>query len=175
MIIISPYNLVSAAVTKHKPASVISILEPRGEVPALEGVQHLKLALSMSEAVTVPQRDDTSGDEPILALINFAEQHDWTSPLLVHCRLGLCRSPAAAFVIMCALSPDREEEHATTLSQHLDGVDPCLAMIMRADRLLDRDGAMIDAITQMDCGQTPFCGEMRTIPFTPTSEQNSAA
>ena len=104
----------------------------------------------------------------IRTLVEFARQIDWGHALLIHCRLGLSRSPAAAFIIQCALSPDRDEFHIAEEMRHIsDQIDPSIMMIMKADDLLERDGRMVDAIDNMGPGTPCFAGEVFEIPYLP--------
>ncbi len=171
MIIVCPLNKVPDIVAERAPASVISILDKTCDAPALpDDIRHLKLALSMAEAMCPSISGTKKSSAHIDSLIAFAKDHNWSRPLLIHCQLGQCRSPAAAYIIMCALSaPGSEQEKATILGNHLTGIDPCLSLVMNGDDFLNRDGAMIDAIAEMDCTNQANCGQIREIPFTPAA------
>ncbi len=171
MIIVCPLNKVQDIVAERAPASVISILDKSCDAPTLpEDIRHLKLALSMAEAICPSSSAGKKSSAYIDTLIDFARAHDWSRPLLIHCQLGQCRSPAAAYIIMCALSaPGSEQEKANILGHHLTGIDPCLSLVMNGDDFLARNGAMIDAIAGMDCTHQANCGQMREIPFTPAA------
>lgn len=170
MILISPLDQVAHALSRYHPGGVISVLDDKNKLPDIAPLPHLAISLSMADATLAPCEQT---QDPLTChvrdIVQFANRHDWRTPLLVHCQLGLCRSPAAAYVIMCALSqPGSEEAHAQSLSRASTGIDPCLTLTSAADKWLQRDGAMIDAIACMDCGQTRNRGEIAEIPFTPT-------
>ena len=101
-------------------------------------------------------------DEHVSRLIEFARGWDRTTPMVVHCFAGISRSTAAAFVSVCALSPERDE-HA--IAQELRRVSPTALpnarIVMLADELLGRDGRMVAAIESIGRGEPAAEG----VPF----------
>lgn len=126
--------------------------------------QHLRIAVSDIEApVEGHILPATSHIEQLLA---FAKAWDRASPLVVHCYAGVSRSPAAAFIIACALTPMRaERDVALNLRRASPTATPNLRLISLADRILNRRGRMIEAIAEIGRGAecfegTPFALEL---------------
>lgn len=83
-------------------------------------------------------------------------------PLLIHCYAGVSRSTAAAYMSVLALDPARDElELATELRRSSPTASPNPRLIEIADRVLGRNGRMIDAIRAIGRGQDCYEG----IPF----------
>ena len=176
MIIVCPYDGVEKALARYRPSSAISILDQGERPPAMPGVasdQHLALCLSMAAAEMMQAGCREQEEKCLRELLDFAPRIDWTRGLLVHCRLGISRSPAAAFIIQCALNPGvSESDIAAAMRAESDYIDPSLMMVTRADSLLDRDGRMIDAIEEIGIGDCCLAGNTFVLPFQPA--QHSA-
>jgi hypothetical protein len=68
-------------------------------------------------------------------------------PLLVHCMAGLSRSPAIAWFIQCLLNPDvSEKKLLDDLIKSSSLVKPNPSIIVEADKFLNRNGRMIQAL-----------------------------
>ena len=171
MILVCALDQVPAAVAAYAPRSVITLLDTPPAAFGFAGIapeRHLKVARSMS-----PHPATSQDAASITAqLVPFAKSHDWDTPLLVHCQLGISRSPAAAFIIQCALSPDIEEVEIAIKMQRLASyIEPNYPMIVEADTLLGRQGRMMNAIDKAermykneDMGNYP---NPIIIPYTP--------
>jgi predicted protein tyrosine phosphatase len=85
--------------------------------------------------------------------------------MVVHCRAGISRSTAAAFIALCATRPDREERAiARALRAASVYATPNPRLVALADELLGRDGRMIAAIAAIGAGELAF----ESVPFTLT-------
>jgi predicted protein tyrosine phosphatase len=86
-------------------------------------------------------------------LILFVRRWRRDKPLVVHCYAGISRSTAAAFVSVCALNPQSEERTiASALRRASPTATPNLRIVTLADRLLGRDGRMIEAVEEIGPG-----------------------
>ncbi|NHK28941.1 hypothetical protein FF098_013545 [Parvularcula flava] len=170
MIILCPYDRVEAALKKFEPDRVITIMDTVGSAnfAGIPPERHLKIGYTMAEAARTQKCAPHCDTVRIRQMIDFAAGNDWSKPLLVHCRLGLSRSPAAALIIQCALSPDIPEvrfaEDMRTLSRD---VEPSFMMLAQADDLLQRDGRMLDALDAMGESSGASVGEILRIPYLP--------
>jgi predicted protein tyrosine phosphatase len=95
-------------------------------------------------------------------LIDFVQRWDRSAPLVVHCYAGISRSTAAAFVIACALNPQRDERAiARSLRDASATAIPNTRLVSLADEVLGRQGRMVAAIESIGRGAesaegTPF-------------------
>jgi len=137
-----------------------SLARPSEIVPE----RHLRLAVSDIEA-------DREGHvlancEHIENLLAFAVAWDRREPLVIHCYAGVSRSPAAAFILACALAPQRTEaELARELRRASPTATPNRRLVALADRILSREGRMTAAIAEIgrgaDCYEgAPFALEL---------------
>ena len=95
-------------------------------------------------------------------LIAFARAWDRREPMVIHCFAGVSRSTAAAFIVACALSPERAEADIAAALRRLSPTATPNALLTRhADALLGRGGRMIEAIAAIGRGQDCFEG----VPF----------
>jgi predicted protein tyrosine phosphatase len=95
-------------------------------------------------------------------LIDFVQRWDRSAPLVVHCYAGISRSTAAAFLIACALNPQRDERAiAQALREASATAIPNTRLVSLADEVLGRQGRMVAAIESIGRGAesaegTPF-------------------
>ena len=95
----------------------------------------------------------TPETEHVEQLILFVRRWRRDKPLVVHCYAGISRSTAAAFVSVCALNPQSEERTiASALRRASPTATPNLRIVTLADRLLGRDGRMIEAVEEIGPG-----------------------
>jgi predicted protein tyrosine phosphatase len=95
-------------------------------------------------------------------LLRFVRSWDRANPLVVHCYAGISRSTAGAFVTACALNPHRDElAIAKALRQASATARPNLRIVTLADRLLAREGRMIQAIETIGYGDVA----VEAVPF----------
>lgn len=93
-------------------------------------------------------------------LLEFAAGWDRKSALVINCYAGISRSTAAAYVLHCALHPDRDEtELARFLREKSPSATPNSLIVSHGDRLLDRQGRMARAIAEIGRGAEAFEGE----------------
>lgn len=86
-------------------------------------------------------------------LIRFVRDWDRAAPLVVHCWAGISRSTAAAFVSVCALRPQRDEQEiAWAIRRASPTATPNSRIVSFADELLDRNGRMIAAVAAIGRG-----------------------
>lgn len=147
-ILVCPLSRVGEMVALHRPARVISLLDPECSFPELgdqyDG-RHLRLQVhdicDPEEAMVVPSAAHI-GD-----LLEFLEAWDPQEPLLIHCRAGISRSTAAAFIAACLANPAADEYGiAIALRRTAPLARPNQALIALADTEMGRSGRMSAAI-----------------------------
>jgi predicted protein tyrosine phosphatase len=94
------------------------------------------------------------GEQHVGELLGFVRRWDRTAPLVVHCYAGISRSTAGAFVTACALNPQRDERQiARALRLASPTAFPNLRIVRLADRMLKRNGRMVNAIEDIGRGE----------------------
>ncbi|WP_264047315.1 tyrosine phosphatase family protein [Methylobacterium flocculans] len=103
----------------------------------------------------------------VAAILAFARAWDRQQPLLIHCYAGISRSTAAAYLVACALAPERDEaEIARSLRVASPSATPNALLVAIADSMLDRHGRMVAAITGIGRGADAFEGEVFRLALT---------
>lgn len=119
--------------------------------------RHLRLALSDIDAPL--EGHVLPNAEHVDRLLAFLHEWDRAAPLVIHCYAGVSRSPAAAYIGACALAPRRcEFEIARELRRASPSATPNKRLVAVADRLLKRDGRMIEAVASIGRGADCFEG-----------------
>jgi len=148
MILVCPLSQVSELIALHRPGCVVSLLDPEGSFPDLGPDyvgRHLRLGFHdicvPGEHLVMPSA------EHVAALLGFLRAWDRNDPLLIHCRAGISRSTAAAFVAACYANPDTSEyEIAVALRRAAPLARPNETLVRLADAALGRSGRMSEAI-----------------------------
>ena len=112
---------------------------------------HLVLAV---DDITAPMDGYTApAHEHVQRLVDFVTAWDRQAPMVVHCFAGISRSTAGAYVAACALNPKRDEmQIAWDIRRASRTAQPNARIVSIADRLLKRDGRMVQAIDAIGVG-----------------------
>jgi len=112
------------------------------------------LILSVDD-ITAPMDGYTApAEEHVARLIDFVSGWDRATPMVVHCYAGISRSTAGAYVAACALNPQRDEmQIAWDIRRASRTATPNARIVSIADRLLKRDGRMVQAVETIGPGQ----------------------
>jgi len=101
-------------------------------------------------------------DEHVTRLIAFVRGWDRAKPMVVHCYAGISRSTAGAYVAACVLNPRRDEMALARELRRLSATaTPNIRIVSLADRMLGRDGRMVEAIDSIGRGEMAYEG----VPF----------
>jgi predicted protein tyrosine phosphatase len=108
------------------------------------------LVLSMDDITTEMDGYTSPNEEHVTKLVEFVKTWNRSTPLVMHCLAGISRSTAGAFVVACALNPQRNEEAIAKAIREVSPIAMPNSMLVKiADGLLKRDGRMIKAIESM--------------------------
>lgn len=149
-IVVCPLSQVSRMVALHVPERVVSLLDPDFAFPDLGSAyrsRHLRLHLH-------DVHDSVSGQVMPAAthidqLLLFLTMWQHSAPLLIHCRAGIGRSTAAAFVAACLHHPHvSEREIALNLRRISPLARPNELLVKLADSAMSRSGRMAEAIAE---------------------------
>ena len=138
---------------RHKIRWLISItvLSEIPDTPSgLDDTAHLRLPCHdiyrPTKGAIAPSRHH------IRQLCEFARKWQTQSDLLIHCSAGVSRSSAAALTVAACLHPGKIEEVTRRLRQALPHAEPNYRLIEIADRFLNLDGRLMNAVRQIGKG-----------------------
>ncbi|HET9942107.1 MAG TPA: protein tyrosine phosphatase [Terriglobia bacterium] len=162
MILVCPLSKVSETISTHKPLRVISILDPGWAFPELGPTyvgRHLCLEF---HDIHLPTLDRTMpAAAHVDRLLRFLNRWDPRDSLLIHCRAGIGRSTAAAFIAACYHNPGTDEQEiAAVLRKASPIARPNKTLIRIADNAMNRKGLMLAAMESA----------LRDVPFADASE-----
>ena len=165
-LIVCPLSQVEAVVSARRPSHVISLLDPPCPIEPLAGYgpeRHLRLGVyDITEA-----RDGMTPPEEatVRSILDIGATWDHAQPLLVHCRAGVSRSTATAFILACERSPEiRERDIAFALRQASRTAFPNPCIVALADDMLRRQGRMVDAARSIGRGEACWEGRPFDLP-----------
>jgi predicted protein tyrosine phosphatase len=160
MIIVCSLAEAQKQIDTHGAKQAITILDPDTPMQPFRGLapgRHLRLDFH-----------DITEEEPGLLhpeekdarrLLDFIRSWDRNSPLLIHCWAGISRSTATAFSALCVLRPNApERDLARELREASPTATPNRLIITHMDRMLGRDGRMLQAVADIGRGAPAFEG-----------------
>ncbi|QEE47240.1 protein tyrosine phosphatase [Rhizobium sp. WL3] len=164
LIVVSPLARIAEMAVRHKAREMISLLAANQDFhrPAVIAAErHLKLA--MNDITFAGTGDLIAPQEAHVArIIEFARAWDQTSPLVVHCWMGVSRSPAAAMIASLAVAPDDDDDAlAKRLREASPFATPNIRLVEIGDEMLGRGGQFTKAVKALGRGadadgNTPF-------------------
>jgi len=165
-ILVCPLSRVAQVVVERTPERVVSVLDPDFEFPELGSAfrgRHLRLRFHDIHVATDGQVLPTH--EQARELIDFLDGWTRTGPMLVHCRAGIGRSTATAFIAACRHNPHTSElVIARALRKVSSNARPNETLVALADAVMQRDGRMRRAITETGRG-LPWIEVYENEPF----------
>ncbi|KXG86421.1 tyrosine phosphatase family protein [Agrobacterium bohemicum] len=154
-IVVSPLSRIAEMAVRHKSREMVTLI-------AKEQAFHRPAVIAAERHLTLQMNDISfKGTDKLIApddvhvqqLIDFAHGWDQSAPLLVHCWMGISRSPAAAVIVSLTVHPEQDD---AVLAARLRSVSPFATpntrIIEIGDRLLGRGGALIAAIKTIGRG-----------------------
>ncbi|EFO34391.1 protein tyrosine phosphatase [Roseibium sp. TrichSKD4] len=163
MLYVCSLSKLSETVHKTGATHLVTLINTEMEVPTPDGIEadkHLFLGFNDIAAPVEGLTPPTEGH--VVELIRFVEAWDQKTPLIIHCWAGISRSTAGAFISTCALNPQKDEfEIAALLRQQAPSATPNTRLVTLADKVLKRDGRMIDAVRTIGRGANAYEG----VPF----------
>lgn len=154
-IIVSPLKTIGEMAARHQATEMISLIAEKQDFhrPGIvRAARHLKLAMNDisfagKDGLIAPQ------ESHVEEMITFARAWDQSAPLLVHCWMGVSRSPAAALITALAVSPELDDlKLAQSLRQVSPQATPNSRLIEIGDAALSRNGRLIAAVNDIGRG-----------------------
>jgi predicted protein tyrosine phosphatase len=148
-IVVCPLADIAETAVRHGARHMISLIAERQDFhrPGLIAAdRHLKLA--MNDIAFAGTGDLIPPSEAhVESLIAFVRQWDQSAPIVVHCWMGVSRSPAAAVIAALSLDPQEDDfELAARLRKVAPHATPNARLIEIGDRMLGRNGRLVAAI-----------------------------
>ena len=162
MIVVCPLHAVEAQIQQNSATHVVSLLGPEHMIDTPAGIErdnHLQLTL---HDIALPAEGYISpGEAHVTRLIEFLDRWERSTPMIIHCWAGISRSTASAFTAKCLFNPDVAEAE---LAQKLRALSPIATpnpmIIQAADKLLQRNGRMVEAVEAIGRGQSAWEGNV---------------
>ncbi|OHV72285.1 tyrosine phosphatase family protein [Ensifer sp. LCM 4579] len=154
-IVVSPLARIAEMAVRHRCREMVSLLAKGQDFhrPAvIDGTRHMTIGVNdISFAGTgdlvAPQ------EAHVEQVVEFARQWDRSRPLLVHCWMGVSRSPAAALIAALAVEPDQDDVVlATRLRVVSPFATPNARLVEIGDHALSRKGRLIAAVRAIGRG-----------------------
>lgn len=163
-IVVAPIGKIAELAVRHRCRDMLSLVAPKQNFhrPAVIAAdRHLILGVNdISFAGT--GNLVAPGEEHVAAIVGFARGWDRQAPLLVHCMMGVSRSPAAALIAALAVEPDQDEhELAARLRRASVQATPNARLVEIGDHVLSRGGRLVTAVKAIGrgadyVGDSPF-------------------
>ena len=149
-ILVCPLSKVMSIIAARAPERIVSLLDPDFAFPDAGPAyvdRHFRLRLhdvhTPAEGQVVPTAKHVED------LLIFLAQWTRTAPILIHCRAGIGRSTATAFIAACLHNPQVDERDvAVALRRASPLARPNEILIKLADVAMSRNGRMSAAIAE---------------------------
>jgi predicted protein tyrosine phosphatase len=153
-ILVSPLGKIGEMAGRHGAREMISLIADNQvfhRPGIIDPARHLTISVNdivaAGRGLVMPQAPHVG------AIIEFARGWDPAAPLLVHCWMGVSRSPAAALIAALAVSPELDDfELASRLRLASPQATPNARLIELGDHALARDGRLIAAVNAIGRG-----------------------
>lgn len=148
-IVVSPLSRIAEMAVRHRARDMVSLLSEGHDFHrpgVIAPARHLVLRM---HDIGCPAAGTMTGpqEEQVERLIDFARGWDRDAPLLIHCWMGVSRSPAAALIAALAIAPGTDEkELALRLRKASPQATPNARLVALGDRALNRDGRLTAAV-----------------------------
>ncbi|WP_411034996.1 tyrosine phosphatase family protein [Shinella sp. BYT-45] len=163
-IVVAPLGKIAELAVRHRCREMLSLVAPRQDFhrPAVIAAErHMivgvnDIAFAGTGGLVAP------GEAHVAAILGFARGWDRQAPLLVHCQMGVSRSPAAALLAALAVEPDQDEHDlAQRLRRASAQATPNARLIEIGDHMLGRNGRLVAAVKAIGrgadyAGDSPF-------------------
>jgi predicted protein tyrosine phosphatase len=164
---VTPLSRLAETVEAARASHVVTLVTLGTEVvrPASIAAER-HLFIGVSDIVDPRDGHVLPAGEHVNRLLAFVREWDRAHPLVVHCWAGISRSTAAAYIALCALRPDGDEDvFAQRLRAASPSATPNAKLVALADAALGRDGRMVDAIARIGRGADAFEGTPFVLPL----------
>lgn len=154
-IIVCPLESIGEMAGRHKAREMISLIAEKQDFHRpgiIDPARHLSIAVNdiafAGKAGLIAPQETHVG-----TIIDFARAWDQQAPLLVHCWMGVSRSPAAALIAALAVAPELDDgDLARCLRVASPQATPNTRLIEIGDAMLGRSGRLVAAVKAIGRG-----------------------
>ncbi|MBP1843691.1 putative protein tyrosine phosphatase [Rhizobium petrolearium] len=148
-IVVCPLASIAEMAVRHRAREMVSLIAESQDFHrpgVISANRHLKLA--MNDIGFAGTGDLVAPSEThVKSLIGFVRDWDQSAPIIIHCWMGVSRSPAAAVIATLSLHPEEDDfALAARLREAAPHATPNSRLIEIGDRMLNRGGRLIAAI-----------------------------
>lgn len=167
MLHVCSLSRLTETVTKTGASHVVTLINAETMVPTPQGIAPERhLFLGFNDIVTPVEGLKPPAEQHVQHLLDFVRGWDQSAPMVIHCWAGISRSTAGAYITACALQPEADEQKlALLLRRNAPSATPNARLVAFADKLLQRNGRMIDAIRGIGRGADAFEGTPFSLPL----------
>ncbi|AYD00328.1 tyrosine phosphatase family protein [Neorhizobium sp. NCHU2750] len=154
-IVVCPLASIAETAVRHGAREMVSLIAEKQDFHrpgVIRAERHLKLQMNDigfagTGGLIAPS------EKHVAELIGFVRQWDQSAPLIVHCWMGVSRSPAAAAIAILALNPQEDDlDLARRLRKAAPHATPNTRLIEIGDQMLGRGGRLIAAMKSIGRG-----------------------
>lgn len=154
-IIVSPLKTIGEMAARHQAREMITLIAEKHDFHRpgiIDPARHLSIsvndiAFAGRDGLIAPQ------ETHVAAIVAFARSWDQSAPLLIHCWMGVSRSPAAALIAALAVNPDLDDTELTkALRRAAPQASPNTRLVEIGDTVLARDGRLVAGVKAIGRG-----------------------
>lgn len=154
-IVVSPLKTIGEMAARHKAREMITLIAEKHDFHRpgiIDPARHLSIAVNDiafagKEGLIAPH------EAHVASIIDFARAWDQSNPLLIHCWMGVSRSPAAALIAALAAKPELDDaELARRLRRASPQASPNARLVEIGDAALSRSGRLVAAVKAIGRG-----------------------
>jgi predicted protein tyrosine phosphatase len=154
-IIVSPLKAIGEMAARHQVREMITLIAEKHDFHRpgiIDPARHLSIsvndiAFAGKDGLIAPQ------EAHVAEIVAFARTWDQSAPLLIHCWMGVSRSPAAALIAALAAHPGiDDDELAKTLRRASAQASPNARLVELGDATLSRAGRLVAAVKAIGRG-----------------------
>jgi predicted protein tyrosine phosphatase len=171
VITLSDETWATAAVAGMEADYLVSLMSPQSMAGTPSGIassNHLQLAVDDIESDLFGYVCPT--EQHVADLLDFGKQMADEAEVVVHCSMGMSRSPAAVMILLAQRNPGMEAAVSALLFGEAPKANPNRLLLDIGDRLLGCGGALVrSGCIQPRCGEGPVyrgsLGSFITFPW----------
>ncbi len=147
-ILVCPLSKVVDMIAARTPERIVSLLDPDFDFPESgPAYAHRHLRLGFHDINVPGEGQIMPSSQHVKAMLAFLAAWDSANAILIHCRAGISRSTATAFIAACLHNPRTDEQDiAVALRRASPLARPNETLVDLADHVLGRNGRMSKAI-----------------------------